>query len=395
MPAHAYGLSRRLLVLYATLFPSLFAGAAIARGADAAPESGHTVHLPLTTASGGATTTASPGSRLSWQGRPWYAHGVNVPWVNWAQDFGGDQYGLAGQILKRDGSLDRNHAIVRRFAQLPPAGVHAVTWWLFAGTGSSNPRGPEQILTDGSGRPTGIKPEVYRDVDAALKLAEAYDLYYTFPVLIRPNQVPRSWLTTHRADLIDALRPLFRHYSGHPRILAWSAFVEPEWAIWNEGFPREVAQAYVRDFAAAVHAESTQLVTLNSAMLDGLPLWAGLGLDFYSASWYDYMNNQGSRHDGDGGGWCALCTTYDEVRRRYDLDKPLVLGEFYAGANANFVLGGQDRGPLGRLNAWYDKGFAGAYAWSLFPEKTDDRLAIEWSSATTFGATHPDAGPKR
>jgi hypothetical protein len=375
--------------------------------ATSAPPTATATNPPATaTAPPAATATAAPptatapppassDNRITWLGKPWYAHGVNVPWVNWAQDFGGSQYGLAGQILNGDGSMNTNSPIVQRFAQLPPAGVHAVTWWLFSGTGSNNPSGPEQILRDGSGRPTGLNPDVYRDLDAALLLAEQYDLYYTFPVLIRPNQVPTSWLTTYRADLINALRPLFQRYDGHPRIVAWAAFVEPEWAIWNEGFPKQVAQDYVRDFAAAVHAESSQLATLNSAMLDGLPMWTGLGLDFYSASWYDYMNNLSNSYDGDGGNWCALCTTYDEVRSRYNLDKPLVLGEFYAGASADFWLGGSNLGPLGRLNAWYDKGFAGAYAWSLFPEKTDDKLAVEWSSYTTFAATHDDEGPQQ
>lgn len=346
------------------------------------------------TATATAPAAAPSGQRISWAGGNWYTHGVNVPWVNWAQDFGGDQYGLASQILKADGSLDTSSEIVQRFAQLPGAGVHAVNWWLFSGSGSANPSGPQQIVVDANGVPTGIRPEVYRDIDAALKLADAYDLYYTFPVLIRPNQVPLSWLTTQRTAFVNALRPMFQRYSGNPRIMAWSAFVEPEWTIWNEGFSRAVAQDYVRDFAAAVHAESNQLVTLNSAMLDGLPMWTGLGLDFYSASWYDYMNNLTNSHEGDGGNWCALCTTYEEVRTRYNLDKPLVIGEFYAGASATYYVGGDDLGPLGRLNAWYDKGYAGTYAWSLFPEKTDDRLAIEWNSYSDFGGAHDDTGPR-
>ncbi|MDT8307607.1 MAG: hypothetical protein RRC07_16865 [Anaerolineae bacterium] len=389
------GVGRRLFVLWLAL---LATGAYLmVRGEAAKPgyaTNGFELHLPLVTGggAGGAGTVSGDNSHISWDGGDWYVHGVNVPWLVWEEDFGG-QWGVASEILNGDGTLDRDSAVVQRFAQLPQAGVHAVTWWLFSGNSGSDASGPEQILRDSSGRPAGIKPEVYRDIDAALLLAEEFDLYYTFPVLIRPNQVPLSWMTTYRADLIDTLRPLFRRYHGEPRIMAWSAFVEPEWAIWNDGFPQQVAQDYVRDFAAAVHAESDQLVTLNSAMLDGLSLWTGLGLDFYSTSWYDYMNNLDGSHEGYGGDWCALCTGYAEVQARYSLDKPLVIGEFYAGGEADYLTGGRDLGPLGRLDAWCDKGYAGAYGWSLFPERTYDRMAIEWSSYGIFGAAHDDCGP--
>lgn len=56
-------------------------------------------------------------------------------------------------------------------------------------------------------------------------------------------------------------------------------------------FGQALVQATVKSIADAVHAYSTAYVTVGSAMLDGLPMWVGLGLDYYEAHWYDYMNS--------------------------------------------------------------------------------------------------------
>jgi hypothetical protein len=86
----------------------------------------------------------------------------------------------------------------------------------------------------------------------------------------------------------------------------------------------------------------------------------------------------------ESGNWCALCTDYAEVQSRYNLDAPLVIGEFYAGPDAV---------PLQTFEDWYAKGYAGAWAWSLFPSRTADGLAIDMGAAGTFSGNHSDIGP--
>jgi len=48
----------------------------------------------------------------------------------------------------------------------------------------------------------------------------------------------------------------------------------------------------------------------------------------------------------------------------------------------------------GRLETFYGKGYAGAWPWSLFPDKTSDRMVIDMAQMTAFGHAHADLGPR-
>lgn len=160
-----------------------------------------------------------------------------------------------------------------------------------------------------------------------------------------------------------------------PRVLAWEVFNEPEYDIWGGKIAQEPVQATVKSIADAVHANSSAYVTVGSAHLDGLSMWQGQGLDLYQAHWYDGMTN---------GGWCARCTDYAGVKDRFGLDGPLVIGELYTGPETD---------ALQRYEDFYAKGFAGAWTWSLFPDRTNDKLAIDLVEAKSFAQRHDDIGP--
>ena len=278
--------------------------------------------------------------------------GANVPWHNWGGDFG-----------NRDLGVERSaEELEPRFAEFAQTGMRVLRWWMFPGD-------PWQVR--GS-----IDAQVYRDIDAALVLAREYDLYYEFTLFSGADDLPPEWLTpSGRARAVEALRPLFRRYANEPRIVAYDVISEPEWAIWNGKVKKEPVVDFVRDVAAAVHAESTQLVTVGSATLEGLPMWKSAGLDFYQAHWYPYMRE---------GRWCALCTDMASVRKRYGLDRPIVIGEFYGGSSS------AER----HWTEWYQKGYAGAFAWSLFPESTDDRLQIDFDAARRWAdEVHHELSP--
>lgn len=298
---------------------------------------------------------------IGWNGGTWYLHGANIPWYNWACDFGCNQNG---------GVSSRPPELEAGLGQLADAGVGVARWWVFPGD-------PWQIERDDLGTPTGINPAVYADFDAALQLGEQYDLHYVFTLFSSPTSLPRAWLLdpAARSRLASVLGNLFARYNGNPRVLAWDIFNEPEWDIWNGKIGQAPVQQGVRAIAASVHASSSAYVTVGSAMLDGLPLWMGLGLDFYDAHWYDYMS------EGD---WCARCTDYQSVKRRHALDKPLVIGEFYSGPDTDASL---------RFDDWYAKGFAGAYAWSLFGGRTKDGMSVDLAAAREFALSHADIGP--
>jgi hypothetical protein len=338
-----------------TLAGGLLAGQALPFTALAAPEA---AVQPAP-----ETPRLTAGNRIAWQGGERYLQGINVAWLNWGCDFG---CGANGGVSSPASQATLGPA----FNQLKNDGVHVARWWVFEGDAW-------QITRDANGAPAAISPAVYTDLDAAMKLAEEYDLYYNLVLFSgAANTIPTSWMTDdgQRAKLASVLAPLFARYGSNPRIMAWEIFNEPEWDIWNGKITEAPVKATVREIAGAVHANSNAYVTVGSAILDGLPMWLGQGLDFYQAHWYDPMSS---------GQWCARCTDYASVRTRYNLDAPVVIGELYAGTDVDAQQ---------RFSDFYNKGFAGAWAWSLFPEKTHDKLGVDMAAARQFIAQQNASG---
>jgi hypothetical protein len=333
---------------------------------------------------------AGPGTRLVYQGQEFFAAGVNVPWTKYKECIGGNNaaHHLSRLILAPDGSLNRDHAIVKRFEMAVNAGARLFTFWLFPADTK-----PSQIIEE-NGVPVGVKPQAIADIRALVKMAEELDFYLILPVFNRPERV-KPWLINQMGSLVEVMRWLFAEFAGEKRIMAWQPFVEPGWDIWSDKITPEPVQEFVNLFAQAVHETTTcgQMATINCAMLDELPYWVGLGLDFYQSSWYDYMNNQGAWHEGNGGQWCALCRDYADVAAAYDLDGPLMIGELFAGPTATYNVTGVTGGPRERLEAFYQKGYAGVMPWPLFPDQTTDTMDVDWGAFAAFAAAHDDVGP--
>lgn len=304
------------------------------------------------------------GSRVPWQGQNWFLHGVNVAWYNYGCDFGcGPNGGVSDPRVEA--------ALRPRFQQLRDAGIHSVRWWTLIGDNAW------QVTRDGNGMPTGLDSRVFTDFDAALRLAEEYDLYLNFVIFNFPAHIPSSWINNpaHRQRLAEVLAPLFARYNGNPRVFSWAAFNEPEWDMWGDRVDDNNVVALVGNIVNAVHTNSSAYATIGSGSIDGLAFWRNSGLDFYQAHTYPHFSAN----------WCLSCMTYDEVRTRYNLDKPLVVGEFYGGT--------AQAGGVPFLE-FYNRGYAGAWAWSLFPERTADNLEVNFTWASALSAQAADAGPK-
>lgn len=293
-------------------------------------------------------------------GQEQYIHGVNAPWYNWGCDFGcGVEEGLRSPTVR---------AIVEtRLSALNRAGVQHIRWWMFPGE-------PWQIERDEDGMPLDVNPEVLADVAEAIDLANRYDLYFTFVLFSAPSELPESWLANElgRQRLAQALGNLFAYFANEPRIFSWEVFNEPEWDMWGNVVSASATVSLVEAIARSVHDNSSALVSVGSANLEGLSYWKGIGLDYFDAHWYDPMTSPSD---------CARCTDYASVQAKYQLDAPLLIGEFYAGP---------DTDAYDRFSDFYDKGYAGAWAWSLFPERTQDGLSIDFDALAEFSAAHAD-----
>ncbi|GIW59644.1 MAG: hypothetical protein KatS3mg087_0710 [Patescibacteria group bacterium] len=301
------------------------------------------------------STSLSPqpnSSGVTINGSPYFLLGANMPWYNWGCDFGCGNNG---------GVSSTRNTISSRVATLSNSGGRNIRWWLFPGD-------PWQIKNNTN--PAPVNPTVYQDIDAALAIAQEHDIYHTFTLFSSATDIPRSWMqdSTQRNALVQNLVPLFNRYKDNKRIIAWQVFNEPEWQIYNNQVTEQEVVSFTETVNTAIKSTSSRwLVTIGSAMLDSLQIWKDSNLDFFTAHWYDYMNS---------GNWCATCRTAAQTRSTFGLNnRPIVIGEVYLGTDVN---------ANNRLSQLKDNGYAGAYGWSLFGERTNDRMAIDLAGMKLF-----------
>ncbi|HEX6739467.1 MAG TPA: hypothetical protein VF310_14410 [Vicinamibacteria bacterium] len=301
-------------------------------------------------------TAAPPGprDRLAVGGRPYFWTGANYPWKT-GQDFGTGGWGHSGVS-----DPTTYQEIDADFANMAARGVRIVKWRVF-GDGRYSPE------FDADGYVTGLDDAFFPDVDAALELAARHDLYLVFTLFAK-----ELWTFDCRsggvhmgggaATLLDPAKrrslvergvvPLLEHLRDSDRVLAFEIIAEPEWGVdelhREEDGRTKVPLAVVRDFVAqvtqAIHRDTRALATVEANRASNMHYWRGLGLDYYSYSWYDWLEP-----------YEPLATP----ARALKLDRPIVLGEYPAGGSTYYQL------PQ-ILDLAYAGGYAGAFAWSFW-----------------------------
>jgi len=304
-----------------------------------------------------APTPARPErALLTHNNRPLFLAGINYPWKTY-QDFGTGAWGYSGVA-----SATTRAEVDTDFANLAAQGVQVVKWRLF----NDGRYSPE---FDADGFVTGFDDKFYADLDAALTLARKHNLYLVFTLFasglwttgcsvqgvdLGGHAYTIAQLAKRNSLVRNAIVPLMQHIGHNDRVLAFEIVAEPEWGIAelnrdNDGrikIPLAAMRAFVGTTAQAIHTYTDALATVESNRASNMQYWQGLGLDYYSFSWYDWLE------------------PYDPLDRPYrdlGLDAPAVLGEFPVGSSRYYNLAQV-------LAIAYKRGYAGAFAWSYWGE---------------------------
>jgi len=265
--------------------------------------------------------------------------GANLPWAHYGLDFGASRWTPDGGV----GRPVERARIGEELTRLADAGVSAIRWFLLCD-------GRAGITFDGDGSPCGLDRFVFRDLDAAIALAERHRLRVMFVLLdflwcgplqtFDGVQIGGRGAVLARPAHCNALlefvfRPIIERFSRSPAILAWDLMNEPEWAN-SKG-----VLVFLKHAAGLVHSCATQPVTVGSAGVRWRKRYRDLGLDVYQVHWYDTLSGQP-----------ALDTPVD----RLGFDRPVILGEFPTRGSA------QPTAAI--LEAARVAGYAGAFYWS-------------------------------
>jgi hypothetical protein len=327
------------------------------------------------TGSASLSSSASPGDAAApppdaaSQGncRPQFASGLNVAWVRFGND-------VPNPDIPTFTTL---------FQNTYAAGGRVVRWWFHA-DGTTTPG------YDTNGMATAITPSDIADVKKILDAARASGVMvdislWSFdmlkkksgtngPALMANNLALLSNDTNRQAYIDGVLTPLVTALKGYPGLYSWEIFNEPEgMATGGNGWTpftgtggttvdESVIQKTVNWFAAAIHAADPSALVTNGAWTfqacaDGLTgmnnyyadaALVGAGgksngtLDFYEVHYYAGNGSKESPFANPASHW--------------GLDKPVVIGEFYA-------LAQDDVTAANTYTSLFSNDYAGAWSW--------------------------------
>jgi len=316
--------------------------------------------------------TQASQNRIRYNGQDLFLCGANLAWVRFANDIGPGQPDLL--------------TFAEAFSDVHGHGGNAMRLWLHT-TGENTPEFSGSDVV-------GPGKDAITDLKAILDLAWEHEVglvlcLWSFDMM--KNSLAASF-TNRSRDLLtlpsvmrsyidNALVPMVSALKGHPGIAAWEVFNEPEGMSVELGWSntRHVPMASIQRFinwcAGAIHrADPKALVTNGSWAFKSLTDAGGnrnyysdqeltaaggdtLGtLDFYQVHYYDWAGEALSPFHHPASAW--------------DLDKPILVGEFSADTDLIGIPKDQSAAAL------YENGYAGALAWAYRdPEKRTDLLA--------------------
>jgi hypothetical protein len=305
----------------------------------------------------------SPGSqaqpnRIEVNGQELFISGMNLAWGNFARD------------------LTEFHepTFQKALDEISAAGGNCMRWW----THINGTRSPQ--FTDGkvSGLAAGEIDNIRRVLDMARERNMTIMLcLWSFDMLQgrqgvnyeqNRNLLEKQEFT--RAYIDHALLPMVRELKGHPAILCWEVFNEPEgmtvefgWTPPEERTSMQYVQQFINLIAGAIHKEapgekvsngswsfraSSEIGEYKNYYTDQALIRAGgdpLGtLDFYMVHYYAWGKEE--------------LSPFHHPVSYWQLDKPLVIGEFSAKGPY------QDVDNVTAYTNLYENGYAGGLSWT-------------------------------
>jgi hypothetical protein len=318
----------------------------------------------------------APVDKLPVAGRPSFWAGVNYPWKT-GQDFGTGGWGHSGAS---DSTTYRE--IDADFANMAAQGVRIVKWRVFSDARYG-------IQFDPAGNVVGVDEYFMKDIDAALEIAQRHDMYLLFTLFSSGlwtadcqsngvhlgGQAQTLMDGARRQALIErAVIPLLDRVATTDRVIAYEIIAEPEWGIdeLNQQpdarvkLPLGAIRDFVGQVTDAIHQHGHSLATVESNRFSNMSNWQRLGLDYYSFSWYDWLE-----------AYEPLATPAAAA----NLDRPIVLGEYPAGGSAYYTLPAV-------LDLASSLGYAGAFGWSYWSGDNISHWREVAPSYATWVAAH-------